>query len=131
MTDLVSGKIYQFDTTSTTQQYLASDTISNPLSFPGCLGFLPNGNLVVGDLVSGAVTEYDSSNNPTTLIPAHTAVGPNDSDDTRAAFMEPAAILVEPNGNMLIADLNYDGSNYHHQIVLYTASTEPSASSSI
>ena len=56
MADLAPDAIYQFDTTSTTQQYLAADTLSLPVRrfTPGGFTFAADSthDLIVGDLNS-------------------------------------------------------------------------------
>src|SRR5208283_2410219 len=112
--DVGAGAIYQFDTTATTQHYLAADTVWLPSGFsPGGFTFAANAthDLIVGDLNSGKVLQFKADGTSTALIPSGSGINP-------------LAILALDNGNLLIADsdLGSDPTG-HHQIVQYTAST--------
>ncbi len=108
--DFGAGMVYQYDTTSATQQYLAADTLD--LGFtPGGVTFTASGDLVVGDLDAQAVYQYHAGSLSATLV-------------APGSGYNPAALLAEPDGDILIADLDFGFQpTQHHQIVRYDAST--------
>jgi autotransporter-associated beta strand protein len=112
--DLGTGAIYQFDTTSTAQQYLAADTVWLPSGFsPGGFTFATDAthDLIVGNLNGGEVLRFNADGSSTTLIPSTSGINP-------------LAILALSNGNLLIADSDLGGDpTGHHQIVEYNAET--------
>ncbi len=105
-----AGAIFQFNTHSQTQQYIAAGTLS--LGYvPGAIAFAANGNLIVGNLNTQAVVQYHSTNASdfTTLIPV-------------ASGINAAAILPESNGNLLLADFSFSPlDTTHNRVVLYNA----------
>ena len=111
--DFGAGKIYQYDTTSATQQYLAADTIDVGYT-PGGISFATDGtdDLFVGDLDAQAVFRYHSTDPPTTLV-------------APGSGLNPAALLAEPyGGKLLIADLDFGFEpTGHHQIMSYDFGT--------
>jgi len=112
--DLGAGAIYQFDTASSTQQYLAAGTRQLPSGFiPGGLTFAANAthDLLVGNLNSGEVLQFNANGSSTALIAAGSGINP-------------FSILALTNGNLLIADADLGGDpTGHHQIVEYNAAT--------
>ena len=109
--DLGAGTIYQFDTTSSTQQFLPASTLVT--AGPGVGGFAidASGDIIVGNLLSQSVTRYDSGGSPTVLISAGSGI-------------VPSAILVQPNGDLLISDIDFGGEPMgHHQILRYDIGT--------
>ncbi len=110
--DLALGTIYQFDTTSPTQQFLQAATLNTGAAGVGGFAFEDNGDIVVGNLLNQSVTSYDSGGTPTVLI-------------ADGSGIVPSAILVRPNGDVLIADINFGGEEQlHHQIMRYDVATE-------
>ncbi len=116
--DLESNAIFQFDTTSTTQQYQyqAGDTLWLPEYFtPGGFTFATDGtrDLIVGSLEYQSVVEFNADGSvASTPIPAYSGI-------------DPVAILPLSNGNLLIADTDFDNvATSHHQIVEYNAATD-------
>ncbi|HEX4144747.1 MAG TPA: hypothetical protein VHY91_14675 [Pirellulales bacterium] len=133
--DLATSAIYQFNVNSATQQYQPDDTITlapdDPTIYPpgevptpGGFTFAANGDLIVGDLSDGSVANYHDGTRTSYYITPYTAIGSNDTSDTNDPFLNPAAILAENNGNLLIADIDFDYSNDHHQVVEYNAATQ-------
>ncbi len=115
--DLGANAIFQFDTTSTTQQYQyqAGDTLWLPEYFtPGGFTFATDGtrDLIVGSLEYQSVVEFNADGSvASTPIPAYSGI-------------DPASILALSNGNLLIADTDFDQvATSHHQIVEYNAAT--------
>jgi|GEM_PF-2353712 len=109
--DLQSAAIFQFDTTSLTQQYLAAETLQLTYA-PGGFDFEDDGDLIVGDLFFQGLNRYDADNNLTVLI------------DQGAGF-NPAAVLVRPDGNILIGDITFGQDPLdHHQVLLYDVSED-------
>ncbi|HEX7376411.1 MAG TPA: MBG domain-containing protein, partial [Pirellulales bacterium] len=90
-------------------------------TMPGALAFAQNGDLLVSNLGDGSVTEFNSANVGTMLVAPFSSVG-NDPGYP-GAYLMTSSIVALPNGNLLIADENYDNTNDHHQIVLYNSST--------
>ncbi len=109
--DLGAKAIFQFDTSSATQQYLASSTLA--LGFtPGGMAFAPDStqDLIVGDFDAQSVVRFHNGS-------SSTLIGPGSG-------INPAAILSEVNGNLLIADMDLGNEpSGHHQIVQYDAAT--------
>ena len=102
--DLVDDAVYQYDTTSLTQQFLGADTLALGYA-PLALAFTPDASplLLVGDSDAHTIEQYDGSN-------AH--VG------TIANAGNPASILPEKNGDLLIADFDFASpANGHHQVL--------------
>ena len=90
---------------------------------PGGFAFANDGDLIVGSLSDGSVDVYHDGTMSSQLIAPYTSVG-NDNIETNGAFLMPASIVAENNGNLLIADLNFDHSNNHHQVVEYDAANQ-------
>ncbi len=105
--------IYQFDTSSESQQYHASGTYD--LGFaPGGLTFAPDGSddLIVGDLSTQAVRRFQSTTTSTTLIEPGSGINPS-------------TIVARPNGDLLVGDFDFGGEPFdHHRIVLYDESAD-------
>ena len=79
---------------------------------PGGMTFASNGDLIVGNLENGPVTQYHGDGSTTVLVPG-------------GQGYDPAALLPEANGNLLIADLTLsDEDPGHHQVLLYNAATQ-------
>jgi autotransporter-associated beta strand protein len=118
--NVLPSAIFQFDTTSATQQYQSEDTVWLPYvgTSPNIAPFVPGGftfapdaghELIVGDLQSGEVAEFNS--NGAAQSPPLIAPG---------SGLDPSAILALTNGNLLIADTDYDNvTSAHHQVVDY------------
>ncbi len=109
--DLGAAAIFQFDTTSATQQYLQSDTLS--LGYvPGGFDFETDGSLVVGDLYYQGLNHYDTGGNETVWIEQFSGINP-------------AAVLVRPDGDVLVGDITLGSDPLaHHQVVLYDVGTD-------
>ncbi len=105
--------VYQFDTSSASQQYQASGTYD--LGFaPGGLTFAPDvsGDLIVGDLSTQAVRRFQSTTTSTTLIEPGSGINPS-------------ALLARPNGDLLVGDFDFGAEPFdHHRIVLYDESED-------
>ena len=114
--DLGSNAIFQFDTSSTTQQYQAADTLGLPTGFtPGGFTFADDGSgdLIVGSLEYGSVACFQGTN----PVPVSTPVA-------AGSGIDPAAIVALSNGNLLIADTDFDRvATAHHEIMEYDAAT--------
>jgi len=109
--DLQSAAIFQFDTTSLTQQYLAAETLQLTYA-PGGFDFEADGDIIVGDLFFQGLNRYDDDNNLTVLV------------DQGAGF-NPAAVLVRPDGDILIGDITFGQDPLaHHQVLLYDVSED-------
>ena len=111
--DFGAGKIYQYDTTSATQQYLAADTADLGYT-PGGITFATDGtgDMIVGDLDAQAVFRYHASDPATTLV-------------APGSGLNPAALLAESSGDILIADLDFGFQPAdHHQVVRYDSATQ-------
>ena len=118
--DLYGGGVYEYDVSSGSPELVANIPIEGSV---GGLAFEANGDLLVGNLSDGSVSIYDGTTQQCPdLIAAGTAVPDctNDTSDPIKNFMEPGAMVVEQNGDILIADFNFDGYNAHNQIVQYT-----------
>ena len=106
--DFGGGAIYEYDTASATQQYLSANTLSLGYT-PGGITFTTGGDLVVGDLDAQAVFQYHAGSLSATLV-------------APGSGYNPAALLAEPDGNILIADLDFGFEpTQHHQILRYDA----------
>src|SRR5208283_1466976 len=113
--DLGANAIFQFNTSSSTQQYLASDKLSLPPGFtPGGFTFASDSTheLIVGSLEFQSIVQFNAAGRPvSTPIPEGSGI-------------EPAAILALSNGNLLVADTDFDEvATAHHQVVEYNAAT--------
>ncbi|MGD9721696.1 MAG: hypothetical protein AB7O59_05585 [Pirellulales bacterium] len=111
--DLGAQAIFQFDTASMTQQYQAADTIALGYT-PGGLGFNPDnsGDMYIGALDLQAVLYQPASGSGSYLIEPGSGINP-------------ASILVRPNGDLLVADLDFGFEPFgHHRVVLYDASAD-------
>ena len=109
--DLQSASIFQFDTSSPTQQYLQSETLFLGYA-PGGFDFEDDGDLVVGDLFFQGLNHYDSGGNITVWIEQFSGINP-------------AAVLVQPDGDVLIGDITFgDDPLAHHQVVKYDVSED-------
>ncbi len=109
--DLQSAAIFQFDTNSLTQQYLAAETLQLTYA-PGGFDFEDDGDLIVGDLFFQGLNRYDDDNNLTVLI-------------GQGAGFNPAAVLVRPDGDILIGDITLGQDPLdHHQVLLYDVSED-------
>lgn len=100
------GQVFQFDTTSSTQQYLVANTLT--VNYPvGGFTFASNGELIVGDLAfGGAITQYHANGSvAATIVPA---LGYNVSSMVR-----------EANGDILFTDIDFVDSANHHQVLIY------------
>jgi hypothetical protein len=109
--------IYEYDTSSNTQQYQEAGTYE--LGFaPGGFTFVEDGedfDLVVGDLFTQSVHRYED---PTTF--STTLIGP-------FSGINPASILARPNGDLLIGDIDLGAEPFgHHRVVLYDGVNPPS-----
>ena len=109
--DLGAAAIFQFDTAAVGQQYQAADTLS--LGYvPGGFDFETDGDLVVGDLYFQGLNHYDSMGNLTVWIEQFSGINP-------------AAVLVRPDGDVLIGDITLGNDPLdHHQVVLYDVSED-------
>ena len=90
--DLAHGVIDQFDTTSTSQQYLAAATIQLPANFsPAGFTFASDvtRNLIVGDYNTGEVLQINADGSSTTLIAADTPDPGNSSPGNDEYFPLP------------------------------------------
>ena len=116
MGDLYGGGVSEYDVSSGSPVLVDNIPIEGSV---GGLAFEPDGDLLVGNLSDGSVSEYSGTTFEDYLINPGTAVGPNDTSSA-SGFMEPGAMIVQQNGDILIADFNFDGSNAHNQIVQYT-----------
>jgi hypothetical protein len=106
VSDLATAAIFQFDTTSATQQFLPAETLQLTYA-PGGFDFEADGDIVVGDLYFQGLNRYDENNNQTVLIP-------------QGSGFNPAAVLVRPDGNILIGDITLgQDPTAHHQVLLY------------
>lgn len=113
LSDLGAQAIYQFDTTSITQQWIAANTLSLGYT-PGGFTFSEDGNdeLIVGSLDTQSVTQYHINNTTTTLLGPFSGVNPS-------------SIIAKVNGDLLIGDFDLGFQPFdHHRIVLYEASTQ-------
>ena len=116
--DLGSSAVFQFDTSSNTQQWQAGAT--NWLAYtPGGIAFAADANLdnthdlIVGGLDTSEVTRYHEDNTTETLV-------------ANTYGVNPSAIVVQPNGDMFIADLALaTHATDHHRIMFYNASAAP------
>ena len=107
--DLQSASIFQFDTSSPSQQYLPSETLFLGYA-PGGFDFEDDGELVVGDLFFQGLNHYDTSGNMTVWI-------------EQGSGIHPAAVLIRPDGNVLIGDITLGMDPFdHHQVLLYDVS---------
>jgi autotransporter-associated beta strand protein len=137
--DLGTSAIYQFDTTSSTQQFQnqPGDTLSLPsiTTMYGTTQFVPAGftfaanashDLIVGDYQTGEVAQfniaqYDLNGSYTTLV-APDAPGLN---NPQYYPIFPIALLELSNGDLLIADSNPGNDPAdHHQILEYNPTTQ-------
>ena len=76
------------------------------------MAFASNGDLILGNLEDGPVTQYHSNASTTVLVAG-------------GQGYDPASILPEANGNLLIADLTLSNEDPgHHQVLLYNATTQ-------
>ncbi len=109
--DLQSASIFEFDTSSPTQQYLQSETLFLGYA-PGGFAFEDDGELVVGDLFFQGLNHYDTSDNLTVWI-------------EQGSGIHPAAVLIRPDGDILIGDITLGQDPMaHHQVVLYDVSED-------
>ena len=99
VSDVGTGQIYQFDTTSNTQQYLEADTLQLTYA-PGGFTFDQDGtnDLIVGDLEGHGVFRYHNG--------VESAIIP---DSANPEGMTPAALLALPGGDLLIGDIAFFG----------------------
>ena len=115
--DLGSQSVLKFNLANIGQQWDAAGSL-----FPGYqptgIAFAPDdGDLIVGGFDNKSVTRYDSSNGytdpPVVLI------------DGSDGNQNPSAILVRPNGDLLIGDFDTGGEpDDHHQILFYDLSAD-------
>ncbi len=114
--DLYSDAIFQFDVSSSTQQYQQAKTLKLPGGFsPDGFTFAPDTthDLIVGNLNDQSIVRFHSGGTTTTLVPP-------------GSGYNSLAILALSNGNLLIADSDLSfppDPAHHHQIALYDAST--------
>jgi len=109
--DILTGGIHQFDIDNVGQQYVIGSSL-NPGFGTGGYTWDADGNIIVGSLVQKSVTRFDSQGNATPLIEPDSGI-------------VPAAILVRPDGDLLIADIDFGGEPLlHHQILLYDMSED-------
>lgn len=115
--DLGSQAVLKFNLANIGQQWATAGSL-----FPGYqptgIAFAPDdGDLIVGGFDNKSVTRYDSSNGytdpPVVLI------------DGSDGNQNPSAILVRPNGDLLIGDFDTGGEPLqHHQVLYYTLATD-------
>ncbi len=115
--DLGSQAVLKFNLANIGQQWDAAGSL-----FPGYqptgIAFAPDdGDVIVGGFDNKSVTRYDSSNGytdpPVVLI------------DGSDGNQNPSAILVRPNGDLLIADFDTGGEpDDHHQVLYYDLSAD-------
>lgn len=107
--DLQSAAIFQFDTASQSQQFLPAETLQLTYA-PGGFDFEADGDIIVGDLFFQGLNRYDDDNNLTVLV-------------NQGAGFNPAAVLVRPDGDILIGDITLGQDPMaHHQVLLYDVS---------
>ncbi len=133
--DLDTAAIYEFDTTSSTQQFVGAIQLPSVTTSQGTSQFVPAGftfaadashDLIVGDYQSGEVVQinvaqYLASGSYTTLVAPDT---PSPNSATGYPIF-PIAMLELGNGDLLIADSNPGGDAAdHHQILEYDPATQ-------
>jgi hypothetical protein len=117
--DLGSQGALKFNLANVGQQWDPAGSV-----FPGYqptgIGFAPDdGDLILGGFDNKSVIRYDTSNN---VNPPQVLIDSSDGNQN------PSAILVRPNGDLLIADFD-NGQNggeplQHHQVLYYTLATD-------
>ena len=113
---MATNTLYEFDTTSNTQQFVGYQYLGYR---PGGFTWAADGSndLIVGDIQNHFVTRYSSIDNSPTLL-----IDPNDPDSVDD-FINPSSIIAEPNNDLLIADFSFGGDELdHRRIVKYDAS---------
>ena len=123
--DLGSGNIFQFNV-NVARPWQSSGTIDINVdpSSDGSVGgftFALNGDVIAGNLADGSVAEFQNGSFLNYLIEPYAYEG--DYGDAGDPLLEPAALLLEGNGDLLIADLTFNVSNSHAQILQYVPGT--------
>jgi hypothetical protein len=122
--DLGSDAVLKFNTTNVGQQWDAAGSLFLAYQPTGVAIAPGTGDLIVGGFDNKSVTKYHF-NNSNPMDPHYDPTVLIDSSDGN---QNPSAILVRPNGDLLIADFD-NGQNggeplQHHQILYYTAATD-------
>ncbi len=126
------------------------NTLSVSVFAPGTLVFGPNGDLYIGDLYGDTITEYNTSTSSVVNVQSlgyapggiafatdgsnsmivgdldaqslviYPTAGSPTTIDLSGSNVNPAAVLPEANGSILIADLDFGFQpTLHHQVMLY------------